>query len=208
VTTLDDLLRVVSEGPDDTATWMLLSDWMQQRGDPRGELIALDLALEAEQGGRREPLAGRRAELLAAQAPALLGDTFAKVVAEGYGTVVWRRGFVDQVIYTGSRTMYRHQRAVGWVVRLMVEHYEPFTFTRDIRFTRTDLASVGQLARFAHLERLDICGTRVADLTPLAALPRLRHVDAVDCDLAKGTVRALAAARPDIAVRHHSQLEE
>jgi hypothetical protein len=91
----------------------------------------------------------------------------------------------------------------------MVAHAEPFTFMRALTLSRTDVADLAPLARFVHLERLEVSSTRVRDLAPLAALPRLRHVGALRCDLAKGTVDALHHARPQIVVRasRHSQLE-
>ena len=36
--TRDDLLAVIDENPADDASWLAYADWLQQKGDPRGEL--------------------------------------------------------------------------------------------------------------------------------------------------------------------------
>src|SRR5207237_10621860 len=40
----DRLLRAALDAPDDDAPRLIYADWLQQRGDPRGEFIALQLA--------------------------------------------------------------------------------------------------------------------------------------------------------------------
>jgi uncharacterized protein (TIGR02996 family) len=37
----DELVRQLEEAPDDVATHLVYADWLQSRGDPRGELISL-----------------------------------------------------------------------------------------------------------------------------------------------------------------------
>ncbi|MGN6110502.1 MAG: TIGR02996 domain-containing protein [Kofleriaceae bacterium] len=39
------LLAAIAENPDDEAAWLVYADWLQQRGDPRGELVQLESAL-------------------------------------------------------------------------------------------------------------------------------------------------------------------
>src|SRR6476619_4048018 len=56
---MSDLLRALDEDFDNLANWHPLADWLIERDDPRGELINIDLALEAGTGDR-EPLAERR----------------------------------------------------------------------------------------------------------------------------------------------------
>src|ERR1043165_4092328 len=36
-------LREIKDRPDDDTPRLVLADWLQDRGDPRGELIALDI---------------------------------------------------------------------------------------------------------------------------------------------------------------------
>jgi uncharacterized protein (TIGR02996 family) len=54
----DRAFAAVDESPDDRARYAVLGDWLQQRGDPRGELIALQLLemLDATQRHRMNAL--------------------------------------------------------------------------------------------------------------------------------------------------------
>ncbi|MBA2541671.1 MAG: hypothetical protein H0V17_18650, partial [Deltaproteobacteria bacterium] len=61
---LGDLLRTIDEDFDNLAHWHPLADWLIERDDPRGELINIDLALEARTGDSTA-LNERRAEILA-----------------------------------------------------------------------------------------------------------------------------------------------
>jgi uncharacterized protein (TIGR02996 family) len=199
-----DLLQVIDENPDDVDRWLAYADWLQQEDAPRGELISLDIALETAPAERRAELEARRVELVAARAPALLGETFAKVIAEGYGKIMWRRGFVDAVAYTGRQLA--HRRAVGWLVGVICTQYpEPFTFLRTLELAGTDLASVAPLVRFKHLASLDISMTNVTDLAPLAELPRLRLLSLHDTAVAGSAIAELRAHLPELVVRDRSR---
>ena len=193
-----ELLRGIADNPDDVASWLAYADWLQQEDAPRGELIALDIALET--AADKVELEARRKELLVARAPALLGTTFSKFVAEGYGSIDWRRGFIDRLSYDGKGLA--HQRAVGWLVRVICDEYpEPFTFMRRLALPRTDLASVTPLARFERLVELDISDSSVTDLAPLVAFGELRKVDATGCTVPRAQIVELRAARPNLALR-------
>jgi uncharacterized protein (TIGR02996 family) len=62
--------------PDDLATYSAYADWLQERDDPRGEFIAVQLALEdaSRSGDERDALKAREAELLAAHEREWLGE--------------------------------------------------------------------------------------------------------------------------------------
>ncbi|MBA2543195.1 MAG: leucine-rich repeat domain-containing protein, partial [Deltaproteobacteria bacterium] len=141
-----------------------------ERDDPRGELINIDLALEARSGDE-VALNERRAEILAHSAPKLLGDVFARVVADGYGTVTWRRGFVDQVKYRGDRHL-GHLKSVGWLIKLMTTVHEPFSLLRSLDLSYTDVTDVRPLLKFRHLAtlRIDGCNPTPASLEALRAI--------------------------------------
>lgn len=155
---LAELLRAIDEAPDEVDRWHPLADWFMDNDDPRGELIAIDLALEDKPSlSKRAELGARRTELLATSTPKLLGDTFAQVVAEGYGTITWRRGFVESLEYKGSSSM-PHRRPVGWLVKLITAEHVPFTLVREIDFSYTDLSDLTPFTRFQHLRKLKITG--------------------------------------------------
>jgi uncharacterized protein (TIGR02996 family) len=169
-----DLLRAIEEDLDNVALWHPLADWLIERDDPRGELINIDLALETHTGDV-EALNARRAEILTASAPRLLGDTFSRVIAEGYGKVVWRRGFVDEVSYVGDPAL-SHLRSVTWLIKLMTTNREPFTLMRAIDLSYTD----------------------ITDLTPLHAFPHLESIELKGCKVTKNSMEELAALRPGL----------
>jgi uncharacterized protein (TIGR02996 family) len=80
--------RIVAD-PSDLAAWQVYSDWLLERDDPRGELIALELAVEA---GRAAPDAPARIGALARDEERLLSP---RLFAQAH---YWRfelwRGFV------------------------------------------------------------------------------------------------------------------
>jgi len=80
---LNELLRAIVDDPDDVDAYLVYADWLQARGDPRGELVAVQVALE------RSP----DAELLAREA-ALLEQHGVDWGVPADATVVWRYGFV------------------------------------------------------------------------------------------------------------------
>lgn len=94
------LEAAIDDDPDDPAAYSVYGDWLQRRGDPRGELIALSLAAEAQRAAdpRRKPPAGAAlGKLLKKHAAALLGP-LARHVAEPVDLtappLVWRHGFI------------------------------------------------------------------------------------------------------------------
>ncbi len=158
--TRDDLLAVIADSPQDENAWLLYADWLQQHGEPRGELIALDIALEQASGDRKTELEAARVDLLASYGAALLGETFAKFVASGYGEIVWHRGFITVFGYAGNQQV-RHLRKVGWLVKLILDNPEPFTFLQKLTLSHTDIADIVPFAQFKHLVELDVRSTNV-----------------------------------------------
>jgi uncharacterized protein (TIGR02996 family) len=157
VTTREDLHAVIAADPENREGWHTYADWLQQRGDVRGELIALDLALEANNTAE---LRTARAELLRLHGAALLGETFSRFHADGYGQIMWRRGFVVDIGYGGSTSL-RHRRKVKWLAKLIAESPEPFTFLRALRFPYTDLDDVTQFMDLENLALIDVYGSDV-----------------------------------------------
>ena len=198
--TRDDLLRVIDENPADESSWLLYSDWLQQRGDPRGELIALDIALETEpEGERRDELTTARAALITNYGAQLLGDTFAKFMAAGYAAVTWRRGFITMFVYGGSMRL-THKRQVGWIVKLIAEHPEAFTFLHTFGMPNTDLEKLDLFTQFKHVSVLDLSHSNVVEIAPLLAMPALTRVNLVGCDVDEKAIKALKAARPNATI--------
>lgn len=80
-----ELEAKLAADPADRATRAVFADWLQSRGDPWGELIALELAGKKTEAKR----------LLKQHAEALTG---------GFGArgLTWKRGFIDDIVVDGS----------------------------------------------------------------------------------------------------------
>jgi uncharacterized protein (TIGR02996 family) len=93
----------VCADPDDDAPRLIFADWLDERGDPRGEFIRVQVALARLPVGdpRRDTLADREAALLA-RFHAPWSDPLKGIA----GWTVFRRGFVETVNIDG-RTFLR-----------------------------------------------------------------------------------------------------
>ena len=91
-----ELEAAIQRAPDDREPYLLYADWLSERGDPRGELIALDVALEDREALRREDpflpreLERRRAHLYKEHGRAWCGALLETDDVDTY----WRRGFI------------------------------------------------------------------------------------------------------------------
>lgn len=141
---------------DDDEAWLAYADWLQSQGEPHGELIAIDMGIER---GRTE-LAVARNELLAKYGHAILGETIAKFIASGYPKVTWQRGHIVDFEYA-ARARTTHQMVVGWLLKEIVEHFEPFRFVQRFAFPATDVSDLTVFEKFPHLETLDVEGSNV-----------------------------------------------
>jgi uncharacterized protein (TIGR02996 family) len=167
-----DLLRAIAAAPDDDAPRLVYADWLEQQGDPRGELIVVQCALaalEAEAAGlgevyssptgwtgpregsgghpvvraRRDALEAREKELLAAHRGRWMAE-LGLAPAEG----TFRRGFVEEVILGRSRLLAVHDTLASAAapirgLRLYQTPGEPaFTLARLM-----ELSFLGRLSR-------------------------------------------------------------
>jgi uncharacterized protein (TIGR02996 family) len=105
------LEETLAEGPDDLATHKAYADHLNELGDPRGEFIQVQLALEDESlaTARRKELAKRESALLKQHQRTWLGpmasywiDKIDGPSNEGYTSeaphkLTWRRGWIDSL---------------------------------------------------------------------------------------------------------------
>ena len=79
---------------DDRDAYLVYGDWLSEKGDPRGELIAVQSKLEDDP---QDPaLREREKAIIAANKEAWLGDLAKLDKPVDFG-VKWRRGFIDSV---------------------------------------------------------------------------------------------------------------
>lgn len=187
--TRDEVVQRLLADPDARDAWLVLSDLLQVEGNPRGELLALELALEATP---EEAIQARCKAFFDAHAPALYGELLSQVVREGYGAVSWSRGYVRELSYVGDPAL-GHQRAVKWLVTAICTQPEALTFLRKVSFAHTDLADPAPLSCFKGLRELDLTGTAVSQLEWVPLFPSLKRVTVERCPNLKR--QALAAAR-------------
>src|SRR5262249_56272603 len=102
----ESLEAALLENPDDLASHSAYADLLSENGDPRGELIQVQLALEDEKlpAKKRKQLQAREQELLEAHGPTWYG-ALAKPIPSEEGEEEeesepvfeyrWRRGGID-----------------------------------------------------------------------------------------------------------------
>jgi uncharacterized protein (TIGR02996 family) len=91
----DDLEAAIGAAPDDRASYLVAADWLQQQGDPHGELIALGCARSAlgadEPPQRSLEMSMRIAELQRQVEPELTNHEHQRM------RIAWRWGFIAGV---------------------------------------------------------------------------------------------------------------
>jgi uncharacterized protein (TIGR02996 family) len=169
------LEQALVENPDDRAAHAAYADHLAEEGDPRGELIQVQLALEDEQvtGARRRRLLQREAELLARHQREWLGDLAADFLGEAGATtekrrrgdaagVGFRRGWLDNLHLTSlSVDQARRLRELP-VARLL----------RRLVVDFTDYDSPGEYQPGPDVPK----GSWNAGLLPLRGAPFLKHL--------------------------------
>ena len=94
--------------PADEQLWRIYSDWLQERGDPRGELVRVDLQLE--EGGADPQVVRRRSAIIERYEPLWLGEDFMAVLRREKMarfpavTVAWKRAFLRSLGIVADRS--------------------------------------------------------------------------------------------------------
>ena len=91
-------LQAIIDNPDDDAPRLIYADWLEERGDPRGEFIRVQCALAgmAENDARWPGLMAREKALLATYQKAWIGPA-----CEHVHRPVFARGLLDEVLVDG-----------------------------------------------------------------------------------------------------------
>ena len=196
---LDALYTRVYEHPDDEAARLVLADALAERGDPRGELIALQCALAAGNASRKARV--RVASLLRDHGRAWLGRLDPFVGKTGLG---FERGFVSTARalteYTKAKAAIglpewatvRELDVTGWggSHAELVGH----PVMRSLRVVRGGSGQLLGIPLPRALEELTLWryGSR-SDIARLAAvdLPRLRRVELLQRDLTPADLEPL-----------------
>ena len=103
-----DLEATLHAEPDNLEAWQVYGDWLQAQDDPRGELIALQVALEKEKNSsRKDSLRGRQQDLTKELMGEWLSPELLQASKERPSLLQfrWRFGFLEWV---KVRTTYNH----------------------------------------------------------------------------------------------------
>lgn len=162
------LTREVFEHPDDDDRRLMLADFLKQQGDPKGELIDLQVRLSQlpVQHPDRVPLDFRARRLIAER-----GTQIAGAVAKRCGAYAFRRGLITDVTMTASSF-------AKYFEELLVEH--PID---TLRLRPLDSASLEQLARspaLAKVRRLELQRSGAAAEVTLRPLGASAHLDSLE----------------------------
>jgi uncharacterized protein (TIGR02996 family) len=182
------LFDEVCRDPDDDVPRLILADWLEERGDPRGEFIRLqchqrpdDLSREDDRDQRI-----RADELLREYEPQWVGS-----LAAHCSRWTFRRGFVEFVATTAEQYI---KHGAQW----LAEH--PLQSVA-LSVSRGDLARLAACPHLARLAGLSI-GSHWIETDDLAKLlesphfPRLKRLVMLGNHLRHEEARLLAAAAP------------
>jgi uncharacterized protein (TIGR02996 family) len=164
-----EFMPAIQADPDDDVPRLIYADWLEDRGDPRGEFIRVqcELADRRTPYFRREELEQRERELLARHD--------AEWTAPLRGWVnhwKFRRGFVDEVLLTAEAFL-AHADALYWTA--------PAT-TMRLQFAGPLLRRVLDCPSLRFVQRLDLSGDYLGAegakaLAEALHLPALRELD-------------------------------
>ncbi|MBK7400655.1 MAG: TIGR02996 domain-containing protein [Myxococcales bacterium] len=115
----DELLAAIHADPTDDALRAVYADWLSERGDPRGELINLQLRRTGKPSARER-------ELVALHGKQWLGPLANAVLKEGQR---WERGFLAACVF-GPKTKAAFAAADGHPTFTTVEALELRTWNR------------------------------------------------------------------------------
>jgi uncharacterized protein (TIGR02996 family) len=183
-----ELEAVIAADPDNPAHYAVLGDWLQSRGDPRGQLIALELA---DDKAARKFLGKHLDEFLGPLAP------YEKASPEPLFT--WRFGFIQQAYLHGER-----QKPLDGVLELVLA--APVgRFLVNLTLGHADQAVVAVLSQRAPASLRALRLWRIENLDLGAVwerVPSLRRLSLSGRALALGGLELPALERLELTDEH------
>jgi len=214
------LEAAIDDDPDDTAAYAVYGDWLQKRGELRGELIALSLVADAQRAAnprRKSSAQTALGKLLTKHAATLLGPLARLVPDLGDPTVppfLWRSGYIARAELAAAPArpaapivgeLLRHPSGrflrelivktdgEGPAILELLEAGAPGSLRELELHGLVDLGDLGGLwGRLERLHRLDLTGRRF-ELGELQ-LPALRRARFAAAELSATAVRSIARA--------------
>ncbi len=179
-----DLLAAIYAAPDDDEPRLVYADWLQERGDPRGEFITLQLA------GKD---VDRQAALIAEHGPTWIGD-----LPIAPHSVRWYRGFIGEGAPhpTAEPSDPRWRTLHALVGAALLSDAVPLPALRKLSIGNEGVSHLVALSRPLPVETLawDSRPSRgsggLRRLGEVTVLPRLRRFESLDDHDFAGRMRA------------------
>jgi uncharacterized protein (TIGR02996 family) len=127
----------IAEDTDALEPYLVYADWLQERGDPRGELITIQILMETADPQTHEALKKRERDLLGKHLAYLRGPL------PPSAPTYHRRGFVRQIDCFGT------QNLEDIIAALAIDHIATRFLARvrcdgDIRWAASQVAGLGR----------------------------------------------------------------
>ncbi len=199
-----DFIRAILAAPDDDTPRLVFADWLEERGDPRGEFIRVQCALAREDnrtGRQHRELSARQSELVRAHPEWVRPvEPLGLIGTDPDRSGLFRRGFVEDLATVAGTFLARGD-----------ELFRAAPLLRHVRLIGLDAAGARALAGSPYLGRLtklDLDGgpygdNRVGDvgaeaLAGAAGLSRVAELGLANNGITDAGARALAAS-PHVA---------
>jgi uncharacterized protein (TIGR02996 family) len=109
------LLAAIAAAPEDDGPRLVYADWLQQRGDPRGDLIAVQCVLATRRAGLARPVDPAMRALVVSERDLLQRHEaeWLAAIGLGLGEATLERGLVERVDTTAPRAAAAIDRIAG-----------------------------------------------------------------------------------------------
>jgi len=127
----------IAEDPDALEPYLVYADWLQERGDPRGELITIQILMETADRSALAGLKTREIELLRKHLGYLRGPLPASV------PTYHRRGFVRQIDCFGTQNLDDVLAALA-IDHIATRFLAQVRCDGDVEWARSQIAGLGR----------------------------------------------------------------
>lgn len=174
----DAFLQAILEAPDDDGPRLIYADWLEERGDPRGEFIRVQCELAAIDASdlRRQALQAREVELLLTHEDRWRGEFREWLPIPG---CTFRRGFVESLA-TRMEPFLQHIARLGSYTLLHQLEFLDVDKLEEV-MTCPFLERVTSLD-FSRVQSLNFSAERMDDLALEVLLdgPHLKHLTSLN----------------------------
>jgi len=168
-----ELEAAIAEAPESVERYRAYATWLENNGDPWGQLIAAQIAAHEEPPRKRKQKAAARKALARYMEECHPGVAFhlpeSPYPEENIERVTWRLGFVEAMELRGLNQPLLDQG-------LAFARSREAALIRRLNVSFTPLAELPDLSQLTYLEQLDLGATGIRDIGPVGGLQRLRFL--------------------------------